>query len=89
MAERSGAPLVLLRIDATPKPSAAQTRWQVASAPSRTLPGNAPGLTTFYVTLLRQRAGPCGLVWRLEWDRDHRIFREAPLSGGVVPVPAG
>jgi protein ImuA len=88
-AEKSGVPLLLLRIDATPVPSAAQTRWQVASAPSRALPGNAPGLPAFDVTLLRQRSGRCGLGWRLEWDRDRRIFREAALSGAVVPVPSG
>jgi protein ImuA len=87
-AERSGVPLLLLRIDAAPVPSAAQTRWQVAAAPSHALPGRAPGEPAFNVTLLRQRSGPCGLDWRLEWDRDQRIFREAPLSGVVVPVPA-
>lgn len=86
-AEKSGVPLLLLRIDASPSPSAARTRWQVASAPSRALPGNAPGLPSFDLTLLRQRAGPCGLDWRLEWDRDRRQFREAPLSGAVVSVP--
>lgn len=83
-AEKSGVPLLLLRADATPVPSAAQTRWQVAAAPSRALPGNAPGLPTFDVTLLRQRSGLCGLSWRLEWDRDQRMFREAAPSGAVV-----
>ena len=87
-AERSGVPLFLLRIDAAPVPSAAQTRWQVAAAPSRALPGNAPGEPAFDATLLRQRSGPCGLDWRLEWNRDRRIFREAPLSGAVVSIPA-
>jgi protein ImuA len=87
-AEKSGVPLLVLRIGAEPVPSAAQTRWQVASAPSRALPGNAPGLPCFDVTLLRQRGGPAGMAWRLEWDRDRRIFREAALSGAVVPVPA-
>lgn len=87
-AERSGVPLLLLRIDAEPVPSAAQTRWEVAGAPSQGLPGQAPGQPAFAVTLLRQRAGPCGLGWRLEWDRDRGIFREAALSGVVVPVPA-
>lgn len=87
-AERSGVPLLMLRIDATAVPSAAQTRWRVAAAPSRELPGKAPGLPTFDVTLLRQRAGQSGFTWRLEWDRDRRIFREAPLSGVVVSVPA-
>jgi protein ImuA len=87
-AEKSGVPLLLLRSDAAPVPSAAQTRWQVAAAPSHALPGNAPGWPTFDVTLLRQRSGPCGLDWRLEWDRDQRLFREAALSGAVVSVPA-
>jgi len=86
-AEKSGVPLFLLRIDARPTPSAAHTRWQVAAAPSRALPGQAPGWPTFDVTLLRQRSGPCGLDWRLEWNRDRRMFREAALSGAVVSVP--
>lgn len=87
-AEKSGVPLLLLRHDAHPVPSAAHTRWQVVSAPSRALPGNAPGGPTFDVTLLRQRSGPCGLGWRLEWDRDRHMFREAALSGAVVSLPA-
>ncbi len=87
-AEKSGVPLLLLRIDADPTPSAAQTRWQVAAAPSVALPGNAPGLPCFDVTLLRQRSGPSGQSWRLEWDRDQCQFREAPLSGAVFSVPA-
>lgn len=85
-AEHSGVPLLLLRIDAQPVPSSAQTRWQVASAPSRALPGHAPGMPCFDITLLRQRSGPGGLGWRLEWDRDQRMFREASPSGAVVPV---
>ncbi|WP_298199125.1 hypothetical protein [Novosphingobium sp.] len=87
-AERSGVTLLLLRIEAQPVPSAAQTRWQVASAPSQALPGQAPGAPTFDLVLLRQRAGPCGLDWRLEWHREQRTFREAPLPGAVVSVPA-
>lgn len=86
-AEKSGVSLFLLRMDAEPMPSAAQTRWQVAAAPSRALPGNAPGHPCFDITLLRQRSGPCGQSWRLEWDRDQRIFREAAIPGAVVSVP--
>jgi protein ImuA len=86
-AEKSGVPLFLLRIDAAPIASAAQTRWQVASAPSHALPGHAPGWATFDIELLRQRSGPSGLRWRLEWDRDQHIFRDAAISGAVVPVP--
>ena len=86
-AEKSGVPLFLLRIDADPVPSAAQTRWQVAAAPSHALPGNAPGAPTFDISLLRQKAGPSGQNWRLEWDRDRLMFRETTLSGAVVSVP--
>lgn len=86
-AEKSGVPLLLLRMDAVPSPSAARTRWQVAAAPSRALPGNAPGQPTFDLTLLRQRSGPSGLDWRLEWDRDRCKFREAPVSRAMVSVP--
>lgn len=90
-AESSGVPLLLVRIDAVPVPSAAQTRWQVAAAPSQALPGNAPGQPAFAIELLRQRAGPAGMRWTLEWSRDQRLFRAgdaATLSGAVVPVSA-
>ncbi len=86
-AEKSGVPLFLMRCDARPMPSAAQTRWEVAAAPSRALPGNAPGWPTFDITLLRQRSGPCGLSWRLEWDRDQRQFRKAQISDDLASVP--
>jgi protein ImuA len=87
-AEKSGVPLFLLRADADPVPSAAQTRWQVASAPSHALPGNAPGRPTFDLTLLRQRSGPCGLNWRVEWDRDRCEFHDAAPAGAAVSPPA-
>jgi protein ImuA len=86
-AEKTGVPLFLLQVDANPVASAAQTRWQVSAAPSQALPGNAPGLPVFDIALLRQKSGPCGLQWRLEWDRDQRIFRNTALPGVVVPVP--
>jgi protein ImuA len=89
-AEQSGVPLFVLRVDAAPAPSAARTRWQICAAPSQGLaqagPGQAPGRATFDVTLLRQRSGPSGLEWRLEWDREQCQFREA-LSGAVVSAP--
>lgn len=94
-AEQSGVPLLLLRVDAEPSPSAARTRWQVSAAPSCALPqagpGDAPGAPCFDVTLLRQRSGPSGQSWRLEWDREKCQFRDGQfreaLSGAVVPVP--
>jgi protein ImuA len=88
-AEQSGVTALLLRTDAQPGPSAAQTRWCVAAAASLPLPANAPGMPVIDISLLRHRGGPDGLVWRVEWDRDQCSFREAPLSGAVFPVPAG
>lgn len=102
-AEKSGVPLFLLRLEGEPVPSAAQTRWRVAAAPSQSLPGNAPGRPTFDIELLRQKSGPSGMRWRLEWDRDQRQFHEirsseikpaeilprsAALSGSMVSVSA-
>lgn len=90
-AEKSGVTLLLLRIDAEVTPSAADTRWRVGAAPSQALEANAPGPVALEIELLRRRAGPAGMRWRVEWDRDQRIFRrirEPALSGAVVPLPA-
>lgn len=76
-AEGSGVGAIILRIDAQPVPSAAETRWQVAAAPSAPLPGNAPGHSCFTLTLLRRRAGPDGLSWQLMWDGDSGTFGDA------------
>lgn len=100
-AEASGVTAFLLRIGGDPVPSAADTRWRVASAPSTPLPGNAPGMTAFDLNLLRRRSGPDGMTWRLVWNSERGVFGEecderhdrrsdsagAPLSGAVVPVP--
>lgn len=92
----TGVPVLLLRVDAEQISSAAHTRWRIAAAPSRPLLANAPGATVFDVTLLRQRMGPAGQHWQLEWDHEHQSFRSpggsvrqsASLSGAVVSVPA-
>jgi protein ImuA len=80
-AAASGVPVLVVRVDAVPAPSAAQTRWQIASAPSSPLAGGAPGHPAFDITLLRHRGGFAGFEARLEWNRDIRSF--AALSGGV------
>ncbi len=85
-AERSGVTVLVMRGDAQEQPSSAQTRWRVTSAPSTALAANAPGLPAIDVELLRQRGGPAGMRWRLEWDMTHEHFREAALSGTVVPL---
>lgn len=76
-AEGSGITAFLLRIGADPGPSAADTRWRVTAAPSLPLPGEAPGMSAFALTLLRQRAGPDGMQWRVRWDSDKGAFGDA------------
>lgn len=90
--EVSGVTALMLRVEAEPAPSAAQTRWQVRSAASMPLEANAPGHPALEISLLRQRGRPAGARWQVEWDRDRLCFREpgfhAPaLSGAVVPLP--
>ncbi|TCM22184.1 protein ImuA [Novosphingobium sp. PhB165] len=93
-AEQSRCRVIVLRQDAEPRPSAAQTRWAISSAPSHALEANAPGSPAMEATLLRWRNGPAGRRWRLEWDGDHGTFRDAtddtthraPLPGTVVPL---
>lgn len=88
-AEQSGVTLFLLRLDAEPVPSAADTRWAISAAPSQALEAKAPGAPMFEIELLRRRAGPSGMRWRLEWNRDRLIFREPTLPGAMVPLPSG
>jgi len=80
-AEASGVTILNLRIGAAPVPSAAATRWQVASCRSRTLEADAPGRPTFDIELLRRRGGQAGLRWRVEWDRDAYIFDQITADG--------
>jgi len=89
-AEASGVTPLLLRLrGARPDPSAAQTRWQVASAPCAPLAADAPGHAMLDLALLRQRGGPGGFEWKVEWDRDAASFRPAALPGARLPLPAG
>lgn len=89
-ADGSGVPVFLLRASAHPTPSVAITRWRVEAAPSRPLPGEAPGAPAFLVSLLRHRAGLPGRCWHLEWDHETGSFHDiVPLSRPVVPIPAG
>ena len=85
-AEQSGVTLFLLRLGAQPVPSAADTRWTVGAAPSRLLEAGAPSRPMFEIELLRRRAGPAGMRWRLEWHRDRLVFADPALSGAMVPI---
>ena len=82
-AERSGVSVTMLRGDAQPCPSAAQTRWRIASAASTPWLAKAPGLPAIEAELLRQRGGPAGMVWRLEWDDRHGTFRPDSASAAI------
>ena len=102
-AEASALPVLVVRCGASPGASAAETRWQVRPAPSRALAANAPGQPSFQITLLRQKSGPFGQNWHVEWNRDRGCFEDgtvrpalaerpdagAPLSGTVVPLSFG
>lgn len=87
-ARDAGTILLLLRLDAAPVPSVAETRWSVAAAESRELEAAAPGPPAFDLELLRWRAGTARARWRLEWNHDEHAFREPALSGAVLPLAA-
>lgn len=75
-AAASGVTLIATRTAGVPAPSAAQSRWQVRALVSEAAEGGLPGLPAFLVTLLRHRAGIPQRDWPMEWDREHRRFRE-------------
>lgn len=84
-AEGAGVTVLLLRVAAREAPSAARTRWRVASLASRALVANAPGAPAFEVSLLRQRGGAAQREWRVEWDRDRRFFAERTAFDRLAP----
>lgn len=88
-AAEAGVLALLVRGDSVPMPSAATTRWQVRSAPSQPLPGNAPGLATFDIDLLRHRGGIAPFAARVTWDHATRSFHDAPLSGDLSATVTG
>lgn len=91
-ARDAGTTLLMLRLNATPAPSVAETRWTVAAAPSRELEAQAPGAPAFALELLRWRSGAAGGRWQMEWHHDEHGFGpnagEAALSGAVLPLAA-
>jgi protein ImuA len=72
-AERSGSQCMLVRLDAT-NTSSAWTRWRIAAAPScgSRLELGSPA---FEVALERNRSGPAGQTWLLEWNAHDHTFR--------------
>lgn len=95
-AGETGTMVLVARSEAEPAPSAAHSRWRVASAPSRPLEGDAPCLPCFTVDLLRHRGGREGLHMMMEWNRDTACFQERgperatpPLSGRTSALDVG
>jgi protein ImuA len=75
-AEKSGTAVLLLRMGARAAPSAAYSRWQVASASSTPLLADAPGGPTFDITMLRHRRIAAGQSARLIWNLKEQKFDE-------------
>jgi protein ImuA len=86
-AERSGTTAILLRTADPQAPSAAVTRWRVASALSQALEADAPGHPAFTIDLVCQRGGAPSFGWQLEWERDRARF--APVSRDLAADAGG
>jgi protein ImuA len=87
---QKGVTAFLLRFNAKPQLSAAETRWRVRAARS---PGNEEnwGCPVFETELVRNRHGHTGR-WLMEWSCDDGLFRKpcdkgAEGSGTLVPTP--
>lgn len=93
-AERSGVPLVLVRLDAAHDLSSARMRWQAAAAPSPPPRWNAaaPGTPTWRAELFRARGYPTG-EWILRAEEDGLVAtageRPSTSSGRAEVRAAG
>jgi protein ImuA len=81
-AGESGATAILLREGAEAEPSAAFTRWQAASAPSRR-DDDDWGRPIFAAQLIRHRAGGLG-DFLMQWKPEHACFTDAAADIGAV-----
>jgi protein ImuA len=84
-AGESGVTAFVLRNGATAEPSAALTRWQVASA-SSDMRDDDWGNPVFEARLTRHRAGGLGNFF-MKWNLQHACFETAD-PGAVVRAPA-
>jgi protein ImuA len=71
----------LLRHRPSPLASAAETRWEIAAAPSRPDQFGGLGRTAFALSLTKNRRGPTGR-WLVAWDHHERAF--SALSIGMA-----
>ena len=84
-AAESGATILALRNGAETEPSAALTRWQVASAPSQREDDDW-GNPVFAAALIRHRLGGLG-NFLMKWNPENVCFQTAD-PGAVVSAPA-
>jgi protein ImuA len=95
-AEKHKTRCILLRLDRAGA-SAAWSRWQIRAAPSHG-EGRALGPPVFATHLARNRAGPSGLSFNLQWDIHRHAFREQqdgdrqteqrePMAGTMAAAP--
>jgi protein ImuA len=76
IAAEKGVTILLLHEGVADQPSAAQTRWRIASAPS----GDEEwGFPAYRAQLIRNRLGPTG-SWTMTWNPDDGLFRESGHS---------
>jgi protein ImuA len=85
-AGESGVTVLLLRNGAQAEPSAALTRWQVASIPSHA-DDDDWGNPVFAAQLIRHRLGGVG-NFLMKWNLQNVCFETANI-GVVVSTPAG
>jgi protein ImuA len=84
LAARDGGGLGLfLRHRRSATSSASATRWEVASAASQRDQFGGLGHTTFALSLVKNRCGPCDR-WTIAWDPHERAFIVPALSRGVA-----
>jgi protein ImuA len=76
---------LLLRFNAMPDASSAESRWVISSARSSAQEDNW-GMPRFDAELVRNRHGRNG-HWVMEWCCDNGIFRASADRGAVVSAP--
>ena len=76
-AERNRARCLLVRPQA--EASAAWTRWRIASAPS-VAEARELGAPAYAIELTRNRAGPAGARFIIDWNAHERVFAERDLA---------
>jgi protein ImuA len=81
-AAKKSVTVFLLRFNAQPDASTAETRWLVRAAPSPTR-NTDWGYPVFEVDLIRNRHGKTG-HWFMEWNCDGRIFQSSTADHGAM-----